>query len=195
MKIANIVSQSTIDVPDGFNVVSSINEIIDGLPTLIVGYDYVNKNYPNFDIGNIALETNLYWTFKKTEKRDKHTDDLLWFIDKVIKDLVKNIDYIFVDPLQYNPKTLIKIVRKIYSLKNKVIYFTGNVGYIYGQNLIFGIDLKLLEFVGFNIDKLKIKLNRICEVIITDESTANLKKDYKNLPIKYIPYLYQLNCN
>ena len=30
--------------------------------------------------------------------------------------------------------------------------------YIYGENIIFGVDLKLIEFVGLNSDKVKNKI-------------------------------------
>ena len=72
MKVANIVSNNNINVSEEFNVVKSMDEIIHGLPTLIIGFDYVNKNYPDFNILDIELEPNLYWTVKKTERRDKH---------------------------------------------------------------------------------------------------------------------------
>jgi hypothetical protein len=73
MKVANIVSNNNINVSEEFNVVKSMDEIIHGLPTLIIGFDYVNKNYPDFNILDIELEPNLYWTVKKTERRDEKT--------------------------------------------------------------------------------------------------------------------------
>ncbi len=62
MKIANIVSTNILNVNKDFNVVKSMDGIIHGLPTLIIGFDYVNEHYPNFDIFNNELEPNLYWT-------------------------------------------------------------------------------------------------------------------------------------
>ena len=59
MKIANIVSNNNISVSEEFNVVKSIDEIIDRLPTLIIGFDYVNKHYPDFNILDIELEPPL----------------------------------------------------------------------------------------------------------------------------------------
>jgi hypothetical protein len=50
-----------------FNVVKTMGEVIHGLPTLIIDYNYVEKNYPNFDIGTNCLSKDLYWTFKKTK--------------------------------------------------------------------------------------------------------------------------------
>jgi hypothetical protein len=122
MKIANILSTTKIEAPEDFNIVKSSIDLIDGLPTLIVGYDYVNKHYHDFDITNIKLEPNLYWTFKKTEKRDKFEEDLRWFIRKVYEDLTDKLIYLFVDPIQHKPKTLRKIVKKILSLNDVITY-------------------------------------------------------------------------
>ncbi len=48
MKIGNIVSSIDVKISNEFNLVKNMDEIIQGLPTLIVGFDYVNKNYPDF---------------------------------------------------------------------------------------------------------------------------------------------------
>ena len=106
MKIANIVSRQNVNISQEFNVVDSMDNIIHGLPTLILGFDYVNKHYPDFDVMERKLSDNLYWTVKRTEKRDKYEEDLSWFITKVLTDLISEISYVFVDPIQYNPKTI-----------------------------------------------------------------------------------------
>ena len=193
MKIANILSTTKIEAPEDFNIVKSSSDLIDGLPTLIVGYDYVNKHYQDFDITNIKLEPNLYWTFKKTEKRDKFDEDLRWFIRKVYEDLTDKLIYLFVDPIQHKPKTLRKIVKKILSLNDVITYKHNEMFYVYSDNLIFGIDLKLLKYLGFNTDKIKEKIKSISDVfLIDDEILIGYKKCIETLNnrVRYIPYLY-----
>lgn len=195
MKIANIFSRSNVEVPKDFNVVTSFSDIIEGLPTLIVGYDYVNDKYPDFDITDICLGGNLYWTFKKTEKRDKYEQDLKWFISKVYADLTSELSYIFVDPLQYRGKTLIKIVKKIFSLTNVVTYSNKDMIYIYGDNLIFGIDLKLLKYMGIDIKKIENKIKSISTVFLDQ---PDIFIEYKNTlslldnKARYLPFLYTI---
>jgi hypothetical protein len=195
MKIANIFSKSNIEVPQDFNVVTSFGDIIEGLPTLTIGYEYVNEHYPDFDITNTCLGGNLYWTFRKNEKRDKYEQDLRWFISKVYGDLVNKISYIFVDPIQYKTKTLVKIVKKIYFLKSIISYKTNQMVYIYGDNLIFGIDLKLFKYIGMNIDKIQTKIKDISTVFL-DESDIFI--EYKNTlsmldnKARYLPFLYSI---
>jgi hypothetical protein len=168
MKIANIVSTSKVEAPEEFNVVQSVNEIIDGLPTLIIGYEIVDRLYPDFDITNIHLGENKYWTFKRTEKRDKYESDLKWFISKVYADLTNQLIYVFVDPIQYRGKTLIKIVKKIYSLKDPIAFLNEQMLYVYGDGFIFGIDLKLLAFMGVDTGKIKTRINTISSVFLSD---------------------------
>ena len=193
MKIANILSTTKIEAPEDFNIVKSSSDLIDGLPTLIVGYDYVNKHYHDFDITNIKLEPNLYWTFKKTEKRDKFDEDLRWFIRKVYEDLTDKLIYLFVDPIQHKPRTLRKIVKKILSLNDVITYQHNEMFYVYSDNLIFGIDLKLLKYLGFNTDKIKEKIKSISNVfLIDDEILIEYKKCIETLNnrVRNIPYLY-----
>ena len=195
MKIGNILSKDVVIAPKEFNIIGSLDDAIVGLPTLIVGYDYVNNNYPDFDITDISLGNNLYWTFKRTEKRDKYEEDLNWFIQKAYKNLVKEIIYIFVDPLQHQPKTLIKIIRKIYSLPNITTYVNDKMCYIYSEKLVFGIDLKLIKFVGLNLENVLQKIKKISGVFTTREDL--LKEDRRVIQLLgnkdfYIPFLIYL---
>ncbi len=196
MKVANIVSTTNIKVSEEFNVVKAMDNIIHGLPTLIVGFDYVNKNYSNFDITNIELEPNIYWTFKRTERRDKFEEDLIWFKTKVYKDLTSKINYVFVDFIQYNNRIMIKIVKKIIGLKNKITYCHGDMIYIYGENLIFGIDLKLLRYMSVNSLKVKEKIKNISDVFLEDDKILiEYEKNVGKLgdQVRYIPFLYSIS--
>ncbi len=172
-----------------------MGEIIHGLPTLIIGFDYVNKHYPEFNILDIELEPNLYWTFKKTEKRDKHYDDLSWFVNKVYSDLTKNIKYVFVDPIQYSYKKTLKIIRKINSIDRLISFMGNNMIYMYGDGIIFGLDLKLMKYIGYDILKLKNKIK--CKSIVflyENEILIEYKKYIEEFGIqtKFLPYLYSI---
>lgn len=196
MKIANIITDTKLTLTNQFNVVSSMDEIIHGIPTLIIGFKLVNHLYPNFDILNIEVEKNIYWTFKKNEKRDKYNDDLNWFIEKVYNDLTKNCNYIFVDLIQLKNVSLIKVFRKIKSINKITSYINNDMVYISGENLIFGVDLNLIEYVGLDRNKILNKIKNISNVFLcNNEIIIEYKRYYDDLglPIKYIPYLYSIN--
>lgn len=193
MKVANIISNTPINVSEHFNVVKTIDEIIDGLPTLIVGYDNVNLLYPDFDILNICLEPNFYWTFKRTEKRDKFQEDLFWFMSKVYSELIADVNYIFIDFIQYTPKTLWKITRKILNFEKITTFVNGDMIYIYGDNLIFGVDLKLLRYLGVNADKIKNKINVISHDFLVGKPILikyNTIIETLENKVRFIPYLH-----
>ena len=47
--IGNIVTLDKIKVDDNFNVVNSFNEVIEGIPTLVVGTNNANDSYGNLN--------------------------------------------------------------------------------------------------------------------------------------------------
>ena len=194
MVIANIVSPTKLNVSCDFNVVKSLDEIIQGLPTLIVGWDFIKANYPDYNITNRKLSHNLYWTFKKTEKRELHEEDIYNFVEKSYKLLTNNLEYIFIDPIHFKKKSLIKLIKKLNS-SDIVSYKHDDMIYIYTENYIFGIDLTLIDFIGLNPNKLVEKI-KIKSKVFLDKNTIFI--EYKNRienldnQVKYIPYLYSI---
>jgi len=196
MKIANIVSTTNINVSNDFNVVKSLGEIIQGLPTLIIGWDFVKKNYPDYDILTKKLEENLYWTFKKTEDRSKHEEDIYNFVENTYRNLINGIEYVYVDPILFSRRKIKKIITKIKGLKEIISYEHKGMIYIYGEKLIFGVDLSILEYMGFNTCKVKNKIITISNIFLTyDTIFIEYKKKVENLDnqIRFLPYLYSID--
>lgn len=195
MKIANIVTLNKVDVTTDINVVKSLDDIIVGLPTLVTSYDWVSENYTEYDIYDKKLADNLYWTFAKTERRDIFTTDVEEFITLVNQELIKNIDYIFMDVILFHKSTINKIVRKLFSLPNKIAFKHKDMVYIYGENLIFGIDLNMLRYMGLNTIIIENKIKRNCNVFLDNNEIFIEYKDNMerlNYSVKYIPYLYAI---
>ena len=194
MKIGNIVSTTNINVSEDFNVVQSLDDIIQGLPTLIIGWDYVKKNYPNYDIIDRKLSDNLFWTFKKTERRDFHEEDIYKFVLNTYAGIVKNITYHFVDPFMLTRKSIIKILTKLKSTKT-IAYCHDDMCYIYFDNIILGFNLSFLEFIGLNREKI---IKRIIEKTSIFLSKDNIFIEYKQMvesldnQVKYVPVLYSI---
>ena len=194
MKIGNIVSTTNINVSEDFNVVQSLDDIIQVLPTLIIGWDYVKKNYPNYDIIDRKLSDNLFWTFKKTERRDFHEEDIYNFVLNTYAGIVKNITYHFVDPFMLTRKSIIKILTKLKSTKT-IAYCHDDMCYIYFDNIILGFNLSFLEFIGLNREKI---IKRIIEKTSIFLSKDNIFIEYKQRvesldnQVKYVPVLYSI---
>ena len=196
MILGNIVSQTKINVSDDFNVVKSMDEIIHGLPTLIIGFDIALKHFPDLDVISRKAGENVFWTFKRTEKRDIFEEDIYNFTHLCYYLLVSNVVYYFIDPLTLPKKSIKKILRKIYSFNKPVIYQNNDMVYIYGEKYIFGIDLNLLEFIGLNKEKILLKISKINQVFLGENQIfIEYKKRIENLDnqVKFIPYLYSID--
>lgn len=194
MKIGNIVTQTSLDISNDFNVVKSIDDIIPGLPTLIIGWDYIKKKYPDYDIIDRKLDENLYWTFKKTEKRDFHEEDIYNFKQKIYNDLIDKVNYVFIDPIITKRKTIKKILKKL-SSGELVSYQHDDMIYVYIENIIFGVDLSLMDFIFLNKDRIILKIKQKSKYFLTK---SNIFIEYKYIvenldnQVKYIPYLYSI---
>jgi hypothetical protein len=194
MKIGNIVSPTTISVSEDFNVVGAVDKVIDGLPTLIIGWDYIKQNFPDYNILNRTLGPNIFWTFKRSEKRDWFEEDLFNFTEHSYKSFISNTTYIFLDLIIFSKKKVIKILRKIYSSSHIISYEHDSMIYIYLDNFIFGIDLNQLMFLDMNVEKIKTRIKRVSSSFLTKEDIFIKYKtriEYLDNQWKFVPYLYQ----
>lgn len=195
MILGNIVTNSEIKVSEIFKVVKSIEQIDKRLPTLIVGFDLICELYPYFNILEFQVDKNIYWTFKRTEKRDKFDEDLSNFTTIVYKRLINEVKYIHIDFLLYKPKQLRKILRKIISGENVISVKYKNNVFIYLENLIFGLDLELLRFMKVNVDKILTKINlKSLKFLDGDSIFIDYKREVMLLNGKeyYLPLLYSI---
>lgn len=195
MILGNIVCKDEIKVSEIFKVVKSINDIDKTLPTLIVGFDLICELYPDFDILEFKVDTNTYWTFKRTEKRDKYEEDLSKFTQVVYSILINNIKYIHIDFLLHKPRQLKKILRKILSAEKVIsVQYKNNI-FIYLENLIFGLDMEILRYMRFNEDKLLSKI-KLKSLIFLQEDTVFIKykREIQTLGNKeyFLPLLHSI---
>ena len=196
MVIGNIVTNSKVSVGDEFNIITSEDDAIIGIPTLIVGWDYISIHYPQQDILSKRISEDVFWTFSRNEKRDMQELDIYDFREYCYYKLVRNVNYVFIDPIQYSKKKMLKILRKIYTSKDIISCKYKDMVYISTDNIIFGVDLTLIEFLGFNVDRLVNKVKGISQTFLLGESIYDEYSTYLsnlNYKPKYLPYLYHLN--
>jgi hypothetical protein len=151
-------------------------------PTLIVGWENTKELYPNTSILNKEIKNNLYWTFGPREKRGIFETDVKSFIEKVNKDLYNNLEQVNIDPLLYNIEDENTLIKRINKFSGSFGYLYVNKFYFYRDNKIYHIDFDLLDFIGFDTDKIKAFLNDNFEMIND--------VDYGDIEVKYIPYVY-----
>jgi hypothetical protein len=195
MFIGNIVTKSIIKSPDKFNVVDSLDKIIESLPTLIIGWEIVKEINPNVDFYDRKLSNTIKWTFTLNERRNLYEEDLYYFIQECHNNLISKITYKYIDFILNDDIELTTIFKNIKNSEKNILFKNDNMIYIYSSNYIFGIDLDIIEFVGRNIDKLINYLKSFINVFLEDSNILIEYKGYMsalNNQVKYIPYLYSI---
>lgn len=198
MKIGNIVIDKDLKVSNKFNVVDSFDKIIEGKPTLIIGLNNVKKIETNLDYLDRKLSDDIYWTFSKSEKRYLFEEDLFLFINSTYKKIIDKIEYIFVDMFLYNNIKINEIFENLKKINYKISLKHKDMIYVYGDNKIFGFDLKQVKYMGVKIDRLMSKIISLSDVFLDDKDILikyNNDLEMFDYQIKYIPLLYMMNLN
>ena len=194
MKVANIVFDGEINEVNKklVNFIDTVNG--DTLPTLIIGWKTA-KEY-NVKITNHHIGENLWWTFSPKERRSIYLKDVSKFVGEAIKELVKNIKYTNIDPIVQDLRTLKSMIAEIRGSNNISAYlFNDRIIYIYADTKIYGIDLKVIDMIGFKRDSLIKKIKDIAEIYSDDDEVYERYKEYLDYiydDAKYIPYFMSL---
>jgi hypothetical protein len=194
MYIGNIVTNDN-KTHQNFNVVDSLDKIIEGLPTLIIGLDIVYTINPNPDFFNRKLSDNIYWTFLVNQKRDLHNEDIYYFKEYCYKYLIKHIKYRYIDFIIDSDETITNIFKYIKNSEKKVGYKIDSMVYIYTKNYIFGINLDVIKYVGRDVNKLLKYLKSFINDFLFDNEILIEYKDYLDMldnSIMYIPYIHSI---
>lgn len=195
-KLGYIVSDRIIKEVKGFvEVVNDISLVDQTKPVLIVGIENARKNIKNFSILNKNPKNNLFWTFKKTERRVDFENDINYFYNYIIYNIINNINYYYINILKLKYNKIKKLYNILFSREKKYIYISNNMIYIlYNKNNILGISLNILEYIKIDIKKIFKKLySNKNNIICTNETDCvkSIKSEIGNK--KYvIPYFMSI---
>ena len=196
MYIGNIITSSKIE-DDNFKVCRKIETIDDSLPTLIVGWDKTKEIYGDkVSILHKKIDEKTNWTFSTKERKVDYDKDIKSFMSNCYSNIGKDINYVYIDIIHDSKKKIKKIIKKIYSLKNPKVYnHLNRMIYIYGENIVFGVDIEVLNYIGIDYKKVLDKLSKISNCLFIDEKIFNIYKSIINKingKVRLIPYIYEL---
>lgn len=168
-----IVSDLKIKNLKGF--VEQVNDVSladSAKPTLFVGIENARKNIKDFSILNKKYENNVFWTFKKTEKRVDFEKDIDYFYNFIINNISCNIKYYYINIYNLKYNKIKKLYNILFSDNGKYIYISNDMIYLlYKNNIILGISLNLLEYIKIKKEKILDKLySNKNNIICTDVS-------------------------
>tara|TARA_B100001769_G_scaffold245957_1_gene216085 strand:- start:1030 stop:1659 length:630 start_codon:yes stop_codon:yes gene_type:complete len=193
MIIGNIVTDIEISEKN-FNIVKCLEDCKDSLPTLIIGWNLTKTTIEEVSIIHKQINEKLWWTFNPTERKVDFEGDIERFKDLCYSSIGKHLHYVYIDPLHSKKKIIKKILNKIYSFNECFLYITPtNMLYIYSENLIFGVDLNVLDFIGIKKDKILDKIEKLSNCFLVRNEIFNICKEFKekiNNREKMIPYIY-----
>lgn len=191
-----IVSDSKIKNLKGFvEQVSDVSLADLTKPTLFVGVENARKNIEEFSILKKKYGDNIFWTYKKTEKRVDFEDDINYFYNNIIYNISCNIKYYYINIINLKYNKIKKLYNILFSSNKKYIYISNDMIYIlYKENIILGISLNLLEYIKIKKEKILDKLySNKNNVICTDVSQCikSIKNEIGNN--KYVvPYFMKI---
>lgn len=196
MYIGNIITSSKIE-DENFKVCRKLETIDDSLPTLIVGWDKTKEIYGDkVSILHKKIDDKTQWTFSTKERKVDYDKDIESFMSNCYSNIGKDINYIYIDIIHDSKKKIKKIINKIYSFKNPKVYVHLNrMIYIYGDNIVFGVDIEILNYIGIDHKKVLDKLSKISNCLFIDEKIFNIYKSIINKingKVRLIPYIYEL---
>lgn len=158
-KIGNIVTRNKKGVfADIFNVVETFDEAIEGIPTLIIGLEDARKCIKGFNILEKQYD-NVWWTFKKTERRYEYEEDIINFYNYAIIHEMEKVRYVYVDLVTYTLTNIKKMIRFLGDrAMKKYVFLTKNSNFMFvyskQYNTVFGISLELCEYIGIPKQKI-----------------------------------------
>lgn len=192
--LANIYTKSKLDIEPFFNVVDDENKLIDGIPTLIIGWDSVKSLYGDINILDKKVKDNIYWTFGKRERRNVMEVDVQKFKRKAMSITCNNVKYKFFNILTAKNDKKKSFYLLLKDTRHKTIFSFNNMLYIYidGTDTVVSISLRDVDYIGGDVKKIFSTLynNKFVKVANdNDLKDTNAKLFFKD-NIYLIPYIF-----
>lgn len=192
--IANILTDGLVDNDGLYNVVNDKENLIPGLPTLIIGFTKMRSLYPGASIIEWKITDDIYWTWGSRERRQAQEKDLIRFRKLAISRFIKSLKYVFLSVFTASKDTLDKFISSLSDERKKCIFVAKDVVYIYyeGNNNIIGVSLVDMDYIGFDRKILFRALyagkNNVF-IKKQDEIPFKLRNEFRN-EVYVLPYLY-----
>ena len=176
--LANILTKSKFNDFNFYNVVDNINDLIEDIPTLIIGWKFANELYDNLNILEHKISDNVYWTFGKREKREQMEKDILKFKTLALNNLINGINYSFFNILTEDIESKKEFYKELTNCSDKTIYTYDNMMYIYYDkgNFVYGLSLRDIEYENGNIKKLFSKMYKCDNIKFIDNKNEDVQK-------------------
>lgn len=196
-KIANILTNSK-KTPfhdcQLYNVVGSKDDLIENIPTLIIGLKKVEEFGLEYSLLDWKINDNLYWCFSNRERRENYEDNTKKFEKLIIDKIVKEVEYHYFNVLTESNSAKREFFERISNSDCKTVYIENDIVYICfcGEDIVYGFSLSDIEYSGKSNKKilsLLYSMSYITVIKTKDFIPFELKISLSNNPY-IIPWLY-----
>lgn len=162
--IANIVTMEPVDVPYFINVTGDTSNIINDVPTLVVGWETVKRLYPDASILNRDLPDGLKWTFGRREKGDVFEKEISDFLNEAVGMVIARTEYRFVNVLIKNNPVFNEFVERLKESPMITVVQYKEMVYAYPEdgNTVYGISLRDCDYAGYNRKAMARRISELC---------------------------------
>lgn len=195
--IANILTQEKFDESIYYNVVRDEGKLIEGIPTLIIGWETAKRLYPDASILSWKINDDVYWTYGKRVRREKNENDIKAFKKLVMLRVIEKADYWFFNVLTATKDEKVKFNISLLDNRKKYALISGDMVYVFFPETseTIGVSLFDIDYSGVGRDKILNILKKNTAITIINErdyisfDTRELINNKKYI----IPYLSSLN--
>jgi len=190
--IANILTDKTFSDNELYNVVSSKESLVEGIPTLVVGWEFTKLNYPKVSIIDWKVEDGIYWTFGNRERRAVFEARTKKFKEMAINHFIKSVKYVNVSMLTSTNDEKLDFMNRLACSDGIRIYCQWGMAYIYNpcEEVVYGVSLRELDYMGKNGKAFLGEIYGIenAEGVNADSLSPSMKFAFRNCNY-IIPYL------
>lgn len=150
--IANILTEKKFSDYELYNVVSDKASLIDGIPTMVIGWEYTKKMFPEANIVDWIVEDGVYWTFGNREKRSVYEERMAKFKEIAIDSFIKSINYRFISVITSKKEEIADFIGKVETEGGATAYYANGFVYVYipSSCVVYGLSLREMDYVGKN---------------------------------------------
>jgi len=195
--IANVLTTEKFDENTYYNVVSDEHDLIEGIPTLIIGWEKTKELYPDASILDWKVKDDVYWTYGRRVKRERNETDIKNFKKLMLSSIIEKADYWFFNVLTADKEEKIKFNIALSDSRRKYVLVSGDMAYVFFPETseTIGISLYDIDYSGVGRDKIlnTFKRNTSTTMVNERDFISYETRDLINNKKFIIPYLSSLN--